>query len=311
MAIQTPPNGGLFENSKTSAQVVRQIDAATHFPGVVRFGMLQVTQNSTANMSVNVGAGEAFVPGTQVSNVSGHTFNTQGIYFCLNDSTVNLTVTAADPTNPRIDLVVLQVIDTQYSGASDGAQLAVVTGTPAASPVAPSAPSNSITLARISVPANATSITSGDITDERAYSVKPYASLMRTNDFSIPAGVYTPVQFNAVQYDRSPAGYPSMVDLTNNPTRLTAPIAGVYEVGYSLTLSAGGSSTSTENINVWVYLNGGGVGQSWRNGSSFGYLPAGQTVLVEMNAGDYVEVDVNYTNANVIHGGSMFWAAMK
>jgi hypothetical protein len=121
---------------------------------------LQVTQNGSPNMSVNVAAGEAIVAGTQ-------NLTSQGTYEVLNDATVNLAVAASDPTNPRIDIVVAQVQDAAYSGATNAWQLAVVTGTPAPSPVPPAAPANSFTLAQIAVAANATSITSGNITDLR------------------------------------------------------------------------------------------------------------------------------------------------
>jgi len=44
-----------------------------------------------------------------------------------------------------------------------------VSGTPASSPAAPSAPANSITLAQVLIVANDTSITTGEITDTRIY----------------------------------------------------------------------------------------------------------------------------------------------
>lgn len=177
MAVNTPPNGVVLQNATMNAQVLRQLFAATiaSSGGVVDAGGYAVTQNGTPNMSVNVAAGRAWVPGNAVGNITGFSFNTQGMYFALNDATVNLAIAAANATNPRIDIVVLQVLDSQYSGTSNLAQLAVVTGTAAASPVAPAAPSNSITLAQIAVAANATSITSSNITDTRVYSA-PLAS---------------------------------------------------------------------------------------------------------------------------------------
>lgn len=130
--------------------------------GIRLSGDLQVTQNGTPNMSVNVAAGEALVNGTQ-NTVS------QGAYECLNDATVNLAIAASDPTNPRIDIVVAQVRDAAYSGANNDWVLAVVTGTPAPSPSPPATPANAIVLAQVAVAANATSITSGNITDKRPY----------------------------------------------------------------------------------------------------------------------------------------------
>ena len=129
--------------------------------GVVRATDFAVTQNGTPNMSVNVAAGGAFIRGTQSAN--------QGAYHVYNDATVNLAVTAANPTNGRRDLVIAQVRDAYYSGATNDARITVVTGTAAASPVDPSLASfpNALVLARITVAALDTAINTADITDLR------------------------------------------------------------------------------------------------------------------------------------------------
>jgi hypothetical protein len=90
-----------------------------------------------------------------------------GTYVGYNDATVVLSVTTADPTNPRIDRVCLTVNDAYYTGAINNAVLQVVAGTPAGSPVAPALPANSISLATVAVGAGATSITTANITDTR------------------------------------------------------------------------------------------------------------------------------------------------
>lgn len=120
-----------------------------------------VSQNGTPNMSVNVGSGHAFVPGSEGA--------TQGCYLCFNDGTVNKSVAAADPSLPRIDIVVAKVQDSFYSGSTNSWSIAVVTGTPNSTPVAPAAPNNSITLAQIAVAAGATSIVTANITDARPF----------------------------------------------------------------------------------------------------------------------------------------------
>jgi hypothetical protein len=94
---------------------------------------------------------------------------TAGLYASTLASAATLTVATADPTNPRIDRVVAVVTDNGDDTSSGAVKL--VTGTAAASPVAPSAPATSITLATIAVSAGATSITSGNITDTRTYTV--------------------------------------------------------------------------------------------------------------------------------------------
>lgn len=140
----------------------RSVRATRPGPGVRLPTDLAVTANGTPNMTVNVAAGEAVVDGSQ------NTLS-QGSYEVLNDATVNLAIAASDPTNPRIDIVVAQVQDAAYSGATNAWQLAVVTGTPAPSPSVPAAPANSLILAQIAVAANATTIVSGNITDRRTY----------------------------------------------------------------------------------------------------------------------------------------------
>ena len=115
-------------------------------------------------MAVTVAAGRAWIPGGNVTNISGFNFSTQGNYFALNDAAVTLTVAAADPTNPRIDSAYAAVNDSFYSGGTNTAVLGVVTGTPAPSPVAPTIPTNAVLLATLAVAANATTIVNANIT---------------------------------------------------------------------------------------------------------------------------------------------------
>lgn len=99
-----------------------------------------VSAKATPDMSVNVQAGVAKINDTNVSF-----------------SATNKTVTAADATNPRFDIVVVN---------SSGA-VSVVAGTAAATPVLPAVPANSTTLATLNIPAAATAVTSARISDVR------------------------------------------------------------------------------------------------------------------------------------------------
>lgn len=173
MTVVNPP--GFLQNLSThSAEILRGVPAAMLAGtlssaslkprgGVARGlgGGLAVTQNGTPNMTVNVASGYAMVSGTEDAN--------QGTYVVHNDGTVNLSLTAADGTNPRIDLVVFRVQDQQYSGGTNSSSLAIIAGTPAGSPSPPAAPANSIVLAQLSVPAGDTTITTGQITDMRPF----------------------------------------------------------------------------------------------------------------------------------------------
>lgn len=138
--------------------------------GVTSAGALKVTQNGTPNMSVLVAAGGGLLRGTQSA--------VQGVYALTNDASTNLTISAANASNPRRDLVILQARDNAFDagGINDG-RLVVVAGTPAASPVDPSlaAYPNALVLARVAVAANATSITNANITDLRSIA-EPWAA---------------------------------------------------------------------------------------------------------------------------------------
>ena len=91
--------------------------------GVVDYSAYRVT--FSAGLTVNVAAGVAFMRGNSNSD--------QGLYRCTNLSTRGVTLANADPTNPRIDQIVLQVQDaSEDTGAGNQGFVTVITGTPTA-----------------------------------------------------------------------------------------------------------------------------------------------------------------------------------
>lgn len=120
-----------------------------------------VTQTGSPSMAVLVGTGVASIPGTLAG--------TQGNYLACNDATKTVAVTTAHATLARIDIVVFTIRDSFYAGSDDDSLIQVIAGTPAGSPVAPSAPENSIIIAQIAVAALATTIVNANITDVRFY----------------------------------------------------------------------------------------------------------------------------------------------
>jgi hypothetical protein len=131
---------------------------------------LNVTQTGTASMAVLIGVGRAWIPGTNVANVSGGNFSTQSMYFAENESAVTATVAASDPTNPRIDVVYVAVQDSQYSGSTNQVSTTfIATGTPisgAAYPTnAPAIPNNALAVGWIKVRSGSVSILNSDITN--------------------------------------------------------------------------------------------------------------------------------------------------
>lgn len=112
-------------------------------------------------MQVNVKPGMAWVNGALTS--------AQGAYAVVNDNDVTLTVTTASASFPRIDRVVLEVLDSAYSGSENLGRLRVVTGTPSSTPAAPTIGGSHIVLAEIFVAQNASSIGTAAVTDKRPF----------------------------------------------------------------------------------------------------------------------------------------------
>lgn len=99
-----------------------------------------VTAQGSPNMTVAVAAGVIRV-GTTNATVTGG----------------NVTITTADATNPRIDLVV----------SNSSGTLSAVAGTAAATPLEPARSASTVVLAQVYVPAGATTITTPQIYDMR------------------------------------------------------------------------------------------------------------------------------------------------
>lgn len=115
--------------------------AALAFTGVVTG--CAVTAQGTPDMTVAVAAGSVTLGGAVPATVSSG----------------NVTITAADATSPRFDLIVANSSGTKSATA----------GTPSSNPVFPAIPANSVVLAAVYIPAGATSITSARIIDKRAF----------------------------------------------------------------------------------------------------------------------------------------------
>lgn len=137
--------------------------------GVVGATDFKVAQRGAgANMSVDVPAGRAWVSAT----ASG----TTGLAHCVNDATANVTVTASNATNPRIDQILLRYNDSSIpTGAGDVPTLEVATGTATAGATldnrtGAATPTGSfVRLADILVPAASTSVVTANIRDRRPW----------------------------------------------------------------------------------------------------------------------------------------------
>lgn len=157
--------------------------------GVVNGGSYRVIQRAAgANMTVDVASsvGSGAV-------VQGDSITAQGNYFVPpTTADVNVDIATADATNPRNDLVVLEVKDDQHdAGGLNLARVRVITGTPNGSAAAtdapgangtPALPSSCLLLAVVRVQAGDTSIVTARINDRR-----PWSGGVPTYETSLPS----------------------------------------------------------------------------------------------------------------------------
>lgn len=150
------------------------------------------------SLQVGTGSGLQVTLATGYCAIASAAGNTFGGYSMGLTQAGTLNLAVADVTNPRIDLVYAVVVDNGNS-TSYGA-FTVLTGTPASSPAAPVpvAGTTYLALAQVTVPANATSLTGGNIADVRQYTVA--------------VGGVMPVP----SISQAPAGYPGSLVFDRN-----------------------------------------------------------------------------------------------
>lgn len=142
--------------------------------GVYAAGDYMVTQRGAgANMSVDIAAGSGAFAAVQGDSVTG-----QGLYIVGPHSAaaINEVIAAADPTNPRVDIVILEIQDNVHDASGGNlARTRVLTGAPTAGANltnrtnAPALPANALLLADVLVGAAVGSITNTVIRDRRKW----------------------------------------------------------------------------------------------------------------------------------------------
>lgn len=298
-SLETPPY--VIAASQHPAYLFRQA-AQSMLSGTGVDGLydLLVVAQSPAAMGVQVDGGTCWIPGTtsagttgwnanagaqtSVSNTNGGSststgyptsFTSQASYFAYNDGAVNLSIASADATNPRIDLVCASVLDAEYAGSQNEAILQVVTGTAAATPAPPAPPANSIVLGSVWVPAAATSISSGDITDLRPGArlglIGPWQTLPLATGVVAVTGDYTPSA-------RIEAGLVRLRGSINNntgaaiggPNNITGLAAGMAPSSNALMAAGQVGSGAASGIALFAtgeYIQISSAGPSWAAGN--------------------------------------------
>lgn len=184
-------------------------------PGVAGYDDYRVIQRQAgANMSVDVGTTAATAVGL-AGWVRGSTRGHQGLYECTTvdwsapttDTYVaqlNIDVSANASGNPRLDMVVLEVLDAQHTGSSSVTQIRMVNGTGTGGATldnrsgAAALPASCILLADILVPNGAASIVTADIRDRRAFPLHGVVPPLLTDVDSVSFESVSPIRFDGV-----------------------------------------------------------------------------------------------------------------
>ncbi|MFE6689646.1 hypothetical protein ACFVFQ_24600 [Streptomyces sp. NPDC057743] len=111
-----------------------------------------LTATPVASMQVQIGTGRALVQGTDA----------QGAYPVAVTAPETLTVADGDAQYPRVDSIVLRVLDPLFDTSEQTAvAVEVIQGTPSATPAAPALPPAALRLWEVTVPAGASAGTGG------------------------------------------------------------------------------------------------------------------------------------------------------
>lgn len=293
------------DRSYDAASLAALLRALVQRDGVVYGygGGLAVAATDPASMNVTVATGAAFV---------------QGRMFEVHTAGETLAIGAADPVNPRIDRIVIKL---DNSSAVRNVSLAVKAGTPAASPAPPTLQRDGtvweLSLAQVYVAAGATSISSANITDERADATLcgnafgflspttghkhtgaagdgpkidpsafdttawPAFRAYQSTVQSLGANTWTKVAYQTEVYDQG-----NVFD--NAAYRFTAPNAGFYLFTASVAFTG---TTDGARRYLSLYVNGAEHTRIIQEiaGAAVTQMVSGSAHL-KLSAGDYVEV---------------------
>jgi hypothetical protein len=259
-------------------------------------------------MAVSAGSGMAVVCAAGLCCVPNSTSALQGGYITGTMTSAALTLAAADPSNYRIDLVCVTVND--LGTASSNAEVQVVTGTPASSPSAPSLPANSISLAQVLVAPGSSSVTTGSITDERAYVVAPGGVLPIASSSAAPAAPAWQLMYdlatNAVVQGTGTAGTTAPLTLLPWSPVVSVATTNVSDVAAKgvLTTIATASITTDGSTDIEIYYKATG----WKASGSVPLLVTMQ-VSLDSTVLDQCVISVPSTSVFGAGGSARFYTS--
>lgn len=244
-----------------------------------------------------LGANTGVRPGTPTSTVSVssgtwtctphagildvETSATAGAYLYAVGTNQTGTVTAADATNPRIDIVYIQVSDPAEGDGSTTpqAQVLYLAGTPAATPSAPATPGRSMVLAQINVPKSGGG----------SPSVTWVAPEWNSNLTAYSYGSTTTAQ-NFVTSAVGTVNTWSLTtkNITYSSGTWTVQVPGFYRIEAGISFASIASPTGIRQMDIMV--NGSQVSEDAIRGDAGYALPMHCSIGLNLVAGDTISV---------------------
>lgn len=211
-----------YYTAEEKAAIQTQFSERTSY-GVVT-GLI-VAQQTVADMTVKVSTGTIYM-------ANGTRFTPSAV--------ASIAVTAADATNPRIDIVYV---------SSLGA-ISYLAGTAAASPSAPAVPTGGMKLAEINVAANATTVVTANIVSKRKY--------MWTEDWIYPTLIngWANIGGSEIRFRKQFTGIVDIIGVISSGT--TGTIAFTLPAGYRPLITSVKLITNSTSVTAYATISVGG-----------------------------------------------------
>lgn len=284
MTIYTfPLTGGSYSAEQTRDSLAMFMGSA---PSGRPLGAVSCVRDGTPSTTAFItGSGPYTVNiGQHVGVVDAEASASAGPYLYVISVTETKPVTAAHATNPRIDLVSIQISDSSEGDGSStpGAAVVYTAGTAAATPSAPATPVRSLAVAQIAVPSAASGLapTVTWVAPARSDATTAYSTAEHTSSKLIPDSAFTVITgWNTTE----------LKNFTYSGGVWTVQVAGRYtvtgQIGWLNIASPAGQRAArlyVNSTNVCENANTPGAAFYCQNTLSWaGFLAVGDTLSVQ------------------------------
>jgi hypothetical protein len=286
--------------------------------GIVNPGDLAVAAGS--GMNVTVAPGEAWVPGTYAPGA-------QAAYYGYSSAIQTLLLTG-NASNPVVHLIVAAVNDQNYvtnpsTAGNNEWDIMIVAGTPAATPVIPTVPTNCLVLATVLLKTNPSSVASNGVivqglataataTTLTAPIGQPTAETIGTPCGHMYCSTATVMTTAGTNYTATTTATILRSGVTWASNALYVPVAGVYQISAYCTFATSGGGVPSSNASFTPqFFQNGSLSRQWKVSGvgADNYPSGGGTSLVTAAAGDYFTLvgSSAANNEEILASASLSW----